>query len=80
MGSAEVKPDIHDPVVLKPGLHGFLLCSDGLWEYLSDEVIAEEFSKTKSPKEFVNRLYGIKQSKSGEDCDNSSAVAVFWKV
>ena len=80
MGSSEVKPDIHDPVVLESGLHGFLLCSDGLWEYLSDEAIATEFSRAREPKEFVNKLYGIKLSKSGEDCDNSSAVAVYWKV
>ena len=80
MGSAEVKPDIHDPVTLEPGLHGFLLCTDGLWEYLSDDVIAEEYSITRSPKEFINKLYGIKLSKSEEICDNSSAVAVFWKV
>ena len=80
MGSEEVKPDIHDPVLLKTGVHCFLLCTDGLWEYLSDEVIAEELSRARSPKEFINKLYGIKTSKSDRNCDNSSAVAVFWRV
>ena len=80
MGAPEVKPDIHDPVLLRAGLHCFLLCTDGFWEYLSDEVITEEFSRARTPKEFINKLYAIKVSKSDQDCDNNSAVAVFCKI
>lgn len=80
MGVPDVKPDIHDPIILEPGLHGFLLCSDGLWEYLDDETIVKGFSEFDTPKELLKHFYKIKKSKSSKDCDNNSAVAVYWEV
>ena len=39
MGVKGSMPDVHEAVVLEPGRHAFLLCSDGLWEYLTDSDI-----------------------------------------
>lgn len=80
MGVPNEKPDIHDPIVMKPGLHGFLLCTDGLWEFLDDQIILEGFFASDTPQKFINYLYSIRKTRNSVDCDNNSAVAIYWRV
>lgn len=80
MGVQDEHPDVHDAIRLQPGEHVFLLCSDGLWEYLSDEAIENTWKETKSVKAFLAELRGEKNSRSPKDCDNNSAVVVYVKV
>lgn len=80
MGVADEQPDVHDPIRLERGEHVFLLCSDGLWEYLSDEEIAETWKRTKKLEPYLKLLRSLKNSRSPEDCDNNSAVVVSVEV
>ena len=80
MGVEDERPDVHDPLTLEPGRHAFLLCSDGLWEYLSDEEIVKAFSKAETVQGFVGILTLLKHTRSSQDCDNNSAVAVYVEI
>ena len=79
MGVEEEKADICGPVDLGPGRHVFFLCTDGLWEYLKEEEIAAA-SRCATAREMVETLVDIKKTRSPENCDNNSAVAVIWNV
>lgn len=80
MGVEGERPDVHEPIALNPGRHVFLLCSDGFWEYLSDEEITDAWNKTQSLEEYLSLLRSIKDSRSEADCDNNSAVVVSVEV
>ena len=80
MGIENEVPDIHDPITLDAGTHVFLLCSDGLWEYLSDKEIESAWNGTKTADSFIEALRKIKAAKSPPDCDNNSAVVVHLEV
>jgi len=80
MGTEDDKPDIHVPIHLEKGHHGFLLCTDGLWEYIDDETIAREFAIAESAKELCTTLISIKERTSPSDCDNFSAAVVLVEV
>lgn len=55
----------------------FLLCSDGLWEWLDDEEIAIDLLKAGSPRDWVERMLLRLLPRMSESADNLSALAVF---
>ena len=82
MGVEGDAPEIHPPVALENvGRHVFLLCSDGFWEYCSDGEVAEAAELASGAEDLVRRLWELKHSRSGADCDNSSAAVIFmdWR-
>ena len=80
MGVEGDEPEIHGEIPLQPGQHAFLLCSDGLWEYLSDEIVVDVLSHSENSKQAMIRLREIKEKKSPPDCDNNSGIVIFVKV
>ena len=80
MGVKGDMPEIHDPITLEPGHHAFLLCSDGLWEYLSDSDIISCCENAADAKTCCQILREIHQTRKTPDCDNNSAVVVFLEV
>lgn len=80
MGVAGDEPEIHEEIPLQPGQHAFLLCSDGLWEYLNDEAIVDVLSHSETSKQALSRLREAKEKKSPPDCDNNSGIVIFVKV
>ena len=80
MGVEDEHPDVHETISLEPGEHVFLLCSDGLWEYLSDTEIEKAWVKTQTLDAFMELLRFVKDKRSPVDCDNNSAVAVYVEV
>jgi len=66
--------DIH-MLDIAPG-DGFLLCSDGLWEYLSEEEIQIDFLKSSSAYEWMMLLLLRAVNKMPLDSDNFSAITV----
>ena len=80
MGVEDVKADVFGPIDLEQeGRHAFLLCSDGLWEYLSDEEIVQACTESEDVETCLDRLLALKRSRSAEDCDNNSAILIFGK-
>lgn len=77
LGDEELKPEIHAPVLLKPGRHAFLLCSDGFWETVTEEEMTLDLCKSPTPEEWLWSLYLRIMERQGEGHDNHTAVAVF---
>lgn len=63
---------------LQPG-DAFLLCTDGFWEYVTEEEMEESLVKSKSPKKWLNRMSKRILKKAVNDNDNYTAIAVFVK-
>ena len=82
MGIEGETADVHEAITLEPkGQHMFLLCSDGLWEYLTDEEIVRCSACAESVKGFLEALWKLKISRSGTDCDNNTGAAILadWR-
>ncbi len=54
----------------------FLLCTDGWWEYVSDEDMEDTLKASGSGKEWITRMLRIRESAAPEVSDNYSAAAV----
>lgn len=55
----------------------FLLCSDGFWEYITEEKMIELLNKARSAKEWLSSMSDIvRQNGSAGKMDNYSAVAI----
>ena len=80
MGVEDAEPEIHEEILLKPGRHAFLLCSDGLWEYLSDAEIIDICQRDWDAKRSLTFMLDCKETKSMPDCDNYTAFLLFVEV
>ena len=58
---------------------GFLLCSDGLWEYLSDEEILIDFHKAASSMEWAEWMLLRVMNRVPDNHDNLTLIAVKLK-
>lgn len=80
VGTEELRPEIHAPVTLQPGRHAFLLCSDGFWEYLSDEEIWADLYKSATPQAWIDYLRCRGEMRKSGSIDNNTAVALFVDI
>ncbi len=80
LGSDEIKPEFHPVIQLTPGRHAFLMCTDGFWEYLTDEEIQMDLLKSDSPESWLSYLRCRGDGRKDEYADNNSAVAIFVDV
>ena len=80
LGMEDAEPEIHDEIRLEPGRHAFLLCSDGLWEYLSDAEIIDICRRGRSAEGSLALMLDCKNAKSMPDCDNYTAFLLFLEV
>lgn len=55
-----------------------MLCSDGLWGGLNDDVLAVELADHRPLATLVDMLAGLAEAKSYPKCDNVSVVALRW--
>lgn len=79
IGTEAVNPTLHPATTLGPGFHAFLLCSDGLWERLSDAQIGQALLQSPHPEAWVTTLRTLADAKKKTDIDNNTAIAVFLK-
>ena len=80
LGTEDLRPEIHEPIVLSPGRHAFLLCSDGFWEYLRDEEIWLDLHKSATPQDWIDYLRCRGEMRKQGAIDNNTAVALFLDV
>ena len=52
------------------------VCTDGFWEYVYEDDIEKSFAKTKSPKEWLEKMLESLHENEKENNDNYSAIAV----
>ncbi|MZP29824.1 serine/threonine-protein phosphatase [Heliobacterium undosum] len=55
----------------------FLLCTDGLWEHVTELEMEILLSKSADPREWLDRLHMRVVEQGRDDRDNCSALAVF---
>ncbi len=79
LGSDSAEPDVEDDVHLEAekGFHAFLLCTDGFWEYVYEAEMSKLLKQSHTPKEWLNAMKLILDSRAPENNDNFSAAAVF---
>lgn len=64
---------VYDPILCKSG-DAFLLCSDGFWEYVLEEEMEIDLSKSESAKEWIEYMLVRLLLKFGSDNDNFTVV------
>lgn len=64
-------------IFLQSGFHTFLLCSDGLWEYVLEAEMEIDLAKSETPEQWMELLRRRRDSRAPADADNHSAIAVF---
>lgn len=70
--------DATGPILLQDG-DRLLLCSDGLWGTVDDEVITEHLAQ-RSIEEAVLELVEMALRNGGSRCDNVTALAMEWEA
>lgn len=80
LGEETISPELQKPVVLQPGQHAFLLCTDGLWERLLEEEIGLDLQKSATPGEWLDSLRRRAEKRKWTDVDNNTAAAIFLEV
>lgn len=72
-----IKAEISDVYKLGNGFHSFLLCTDGFWEYVLEEEMEIDLSKSQTPSEWLSfMIHRLSERVDGKN-DNFSAAAVF---
>lgn len=75
--------DVHEEK-LSAGLHAFLLCTDGFWEYVYEDEMERELSLASSPQDWLSRLRACHDRRAEErgetNADNHTATAVWLCV
>ena len=80
LGCEGEEAKVHAPILLEEGKHAFLLCTDGFWEYLSDDEISEVLKESESAKRWILKLRQFVESRCGNKNDNNTAIAVMLEV
>jgi serine/threonine protein phosphatase PrpC len=70
-----INPDVSEVTPVKTG-DAFLLCTDGFWEYVTEDDIEETLQKSASPKEWLEKMLSVLHENETEKNDNYSAIAV----
>ena len=71
------KPEVHYPgVKLKKG-DGFLLCSDGFWEWIDEKQMKKAYIFSDSSKEWMEKMrQTVEKNGSNSRMDNYSAITI----
>lgn len=64
--------------LLESGVHAFLLCTDGFWEYVLEEEMEQDLRLAGSAKQWLENMRRRLQARAPADQDNNSAI-VIWK-
>lgn len=80
LGGSSLSPEVEESVLLPPGKHAFLLCTDGFWEYLRDSEIRMDLMKSATPAQWLMYLRGRSEERKKATPDNNTAVALFVEI
>lgn len=80
LGNEELNPEISEVKQLQPGMHAFLMCTDGFWEYLKDLEIELDLRKSRTPEQWLMYLRTRGEERKKAIPDNNTAVALFIEI
>ncbi len=70
-----LEADISEVFELRNG-DAFLLCTDGFWEYVNESNMESMLQKSKTPKEWLEKMLVVLHKNEIEKNDNYSAIAI----
>jgi serine/threonine protein phosphatase PrpC len=71
------EPDIPQSLLGLTGEEVFLLCSDGLWEYVDERVLEAELGRAVGPQPWLQALEEALLGNARPNHDNYSAIAIW---
>ena len=74
-----VKADIQQ-LNLLPGFHAFLLCSDGLWEYVTEMEMEADLAKSKTAEEWLHYMRCRRDMIAPDNADNNTGVTLLLNI
>lgn len=80
LGDRELRPEIHGQVALGKGFHAFLMCTDGFWEYVTEDEMLLDLCKSNSPRSWIHSMQLRHEGRVETGHDNHTAVALFVHV
>jgi len=78
-GSDDLNAEVSLPLSLCPGLHTFLLCTDGFWEYVLEQEMELDLAKYKEPAGWIDAMCIRINRRAPSNNDNYTAAAVFCR-
>ena len=72
-----IKTEINTWGKLDEGKHIFLLCTDGFWENIEETEMMDCLKDTNGPKEWMINMLEIIKTRTKENADNYTAIAVW---
>ena len=78
-GSGKIKPELSEKIALSGAEHAFLLCTDGFWEYVYEEEMAQALQGAASARDWMEKMGQCLVSHAKPGHDNNSAAAVIWR-
>jgi serine/threonine protein phosphatase PrpC len=73
-----LKPEISEEKLLR-GNHAFLLCTDGFWEYVTEQEMVKALSESADPSGWLQAMRKIAADRMEPGNDNNTAVVIFLK-
>ena len=73
------RPEFGSCTLEKEFDHAFLLCTDGFWEYVTEEEMEQTLQTSETPEEWLKKMCHVLRTKVSGDNDNNSAVAIFFR-
>lgn len=75
--SEDAVPEMKE-LFMDRGVHNaFLICTDGFWEYVTEEQMEETLCISATPKDWLERMRWYIRNTAKEGNDNNTAIAVF---
>lgn len=78
LGGDEDTKEEQNCIILDPGFHSFLLCTDGFWEYVHEKEMENALSDAPTPEEWIVKMCNLLCQKEATDHDNFTVVAIFY--
>ena len=73
----EAMPEMKELSINLNVRNAILICTDGFWEYVTEEQMEETLCNAATPKEWIEAMRWYIQNFAKEKNDNNTAVAVF---
>lgn len=78
LGGDEETREEQNCIILDPGFHAFLLCTDGFWEYVHEREMEETLSDAPTPEEWIVKMCNLLSQKEATERDNFTVAAIFY--
>ena len=76
LGGDNAKADISPETELQSGRDAFLMCTDGFWEYVTEEDMENTFKDSDDGDGWLEKMIAIREAKAPQNSDNYTAAVI----